>query len=426
MSWCMIQAVLESSLRRVFGGLFVRLDMKMFLCWTVDCSNGVLRAALLKAGLLHNTHSKLPSIVTLNVGGHIFTTRLATLLSDENSMLSSMFSGRFDLEVDDEGRYFIDRDGKYFGHILNYLRDASIIPPSPVALQVYQEAKYYRTERLMAQLECYPSVMVVTKINDQKSKMGDNFEHWKQMLLNAVCQKYDETGNHLSYYIGCELPKMDLVIPENEINDICLFTSLLEKDLRSDGYCSKDLSSNSTTREKETYYCIEESYFREIIQKLGYAMVVSEVCAVSMETARSEVKETEAYQRNGDCVITDARHDSSRSAGHTTVCVISHTNKNVIGFSNWSRTSHVPVVSREVPMTKEVITTLQTEHHYNIGEVAHDFVVSLKKWFEEQHIVNSFDSWHGAKEISKAMKNICGGLLRDMNIKWFPELSDKG
>ncbi|KAK3696721.1 hypothetical protein QZH41_013081 [Actinostola sp. cb2023] len=32
--------------------------------------------------------------------------------------------------------------------------------------------------------------------------------------------------------------------------------------------------------------------------------------------------------------------------------------------------------------------------YYNIGEVAHDFVVSLKKWFEEQHIVNSFDSWH--------------------------------
>jgi len=243
---------------------------------------------------------QLPSIVTLNVGGHIFTTRLATLLSDENSMLSSMFSGRFDLEVDDEGRYFIDRDGKYFGHILNYLRDASIIPPSPVALQVYQEAKYYRTERLMAQLECYPSVMVVTKINDQKSKMGDNFEHWKQMLLNAVCQKYgdvlrfsigqecmitavryiskqddisatspcnihskqeletsekkhhpkhnfycsDETGNHLSYYIGCELPKMDLVIPENEINDICLFTSLLEKDLRSDGYCVSGRSSH--------------------------------------------------------------------------------------------------------------------------------------------------------------------------------------
>jgi len=32
----------------------------------------------------------------------------------------------------------------------------------------------------------------------------------------------------------------------------------------------------------------------------------------------------------------------------------------------------------------------------------------------------------GAKGISKAMKNICGGLVRDMNIKWFPELSDKG
>lgn len=238
------------------------------------------------------------------MGGHVFTTRLATLVADQDSMLSAMFSGRFEPEVDSEGRYFIDRDGKYFEHILNFLRDATIIPPPTVALKVYQEAKYYRIERLMAHLECYPEVMAITKLKDQKTKMGNNYEHWKQMLLDAVCQKYndvirfsigqecmitavryiskqdyisatspcgtcrkqslesaespekdsrpkhnfycsDDTGMHLSYYIGCDLPAMDLVIPEDEINDICLFTSLLEKDLRSDGFCVSGRSSHS-------------------------------------------------------------------------------------------------------------------------------------------------------------------------------------
>ncbi|KAK3728254.1 hypothetical protein QZH41_006729 [Actinostola sp. cb2023] len=45
---------------------------------------------------------------------------------------------------------------------------------------------------------------------------------------------------------------------------------------------------------------------------------------------------------------------------------------------------------------------------YNIDEVAHDFVVSLKKWFEEQHIVNFFDSWHAKAtrtHVYFAMKN---------------------
>lgn len=218
-------------------------------------------------------------------------------------MLSAMFSGRFEPELDSEGRFFIDRDGKHFEHILNYLRDSSIIPPSTVALQVYQEAKYYQIERLMTQLECFPSVMAITKLRDQKNKMGDNYEHWKQMLLDAVCQKYndvirfsigqecmitavryiskqdylsaaspcntctkqeltspelekkpqpkhnfycsDDSGMHLSYNIGCDLPTMDLVIPEDEISDICLFTSLLEKDLRSDGFCVSGRSSHA-------------------------------------------------------------------------------------------------------------------------------------------------------------------------------------
>jgi uracil-DNA glycosylase len=42
-------------------------------------------------------------------------------------MLAAMFSGRHHIERDEKGRYFIDRDGKLFNYILNYLRNKELI-----------------------------------------------------------------------------------------------------------------------------------------------------------------------------------------------------------------------------------------------------------------------------------------------------------
>jgi len=63
------------------------------------------------------------------VGGRHFDTTLTTLLKYEDSMLAAMFSGRHLVVKDEEGRYFIERDGANFGHILNFLRDSSRLPP---------------------------------------------------------------------------------------------------------------------------------------------------------------------------------------------------------------------------------------------------------------------------------------------------------
>ena len=62
------------------------------------------------------------NIITLNVGGAIFTTSKTTLLSDQNSMLAAMFSGIHQLTTTKDGAYFIDADGTHFQTILNYLR----------------------------------------------------------------------------------------------------------------------------------------------------------------------------------------------------------------------------------------------------------------------------------------------------------------
>jgi len=86
--------------------------------------------------------------------------------------------------------------------------------------------------------------------------------------------------------------------------------------------------------------------------------VVKRVCNESMLAAQEEIKNTPAYIISGECVITDARHDSSRSAAHTTVSALSFSTKKVLGVINWSRTSEVSAVSREVPMTKELLTFL--------------------------------------------------------------------
>jgi len=69
-------------------------------------------------------------------------------------MLSAMFSGRLQTRRDTEGRYFIDRDGRHFHHILNYLRDGKY----PVGLaarereEVAREAAFYGLEAMAAHL----------------------------------------------------------------------------------------------------------------------------------------------------------------------------------------------------------------------------------------------------------------------------------
>ena len=83
-------------------------------------------------------------IIELNVGGTIHTTTLSTLNRVPGSFFEAMFSGRHrvpncartDVRVysaaPDTSRssplsYFIDRDGKHFRHILNYLRCGTVV-----------------------------------------------------------------------------------------------------------------------------------------------------------------------------------------------------------------------------------------------------------------------------------------------------------
>ena len=81
--------------------------------------------------------------VTVNVGGTVYMTTLATLTRVEGSMLGALAEALSDDEV-----LFIDRDGPSFRYVLNYLRDPfakkPLLPRDPAERdQLAREADFY-------------------------------------------------------------------------------------------------------------------------------------------------------------------------------------------------------------------------------------------------------------------------------------------
>ena len=66
--------------------------------------------------------------MTLNVGGHRFTTTITTLRNaPAPSLFSAMFSGRHNVVPSGgDGSVFVDRDGRHFAAVLNFLRDGQV------------------------------------------------------------------------------------------------------------------------------------------------------------------------------------------------------------------------------------------------------------------------------------------------------------
>eukprot|EP00731_Ephydatia_muelleri_P003523 Em0001g3523a len=61
----------------------------------------------------------------------------------------------------------------------------------------------------------------------------------------------------------------------------------------------------------------------------------------------------------------------------------------------------------------------------NVTEVAHDYQSTVKTYVEQLGMVNSYDKWHGMKNVAKEMKKICAGPVKARDKTWFAQLSDK-
>jgi hypothetical protein len=64
--------------------------------------------------------------VVLDIGGYRYTTSVQTLRRLPGTFFDAYFSGRYIMDRSEDGSIFIDRDGKHFGQVLQYLRDSVV------------------------------------------------------------------------------------------------------------------------------------------------------------------------------------------------------------------------------------------------------------------------------------------------------------
>ncbi|KAB2049491.1 hypothetical protein E1A91_A13G187400v1 [Gossypium mustelinum] len=145
--------------------------------------------------------SNLPTLVRLSIGGKKFCTTIDTLTRREpDSMLAAVFSSRHTVYQDSEKGYvFVDRDGKHFRHILNWLRDG-VVPTLTDSeySELIREAEYYQLLDLSLvdfSFACLKNVFF-SRANLQCAKfrdvdaVGSNFH-------NATLRECEFTGANL-------------------------------------------------------------------------------------------------------------------------------------------------------------------------------------------------------------------------------------
>ena len=110
----------------------------------------------------------MEKIVKLNVGGVLYTTTSSTLTVHRDSFFSSLLSGKYAAVKDENGAYFIDRNGQYFGYILEYLRTGEIeLPPEISATNILKESMFFSLNLL--------SEVLQQNIENNKKKEEKNY-----------------------------------------------------------------------------------------------------------------------------------------------------------------------------------------------------------------------------------------------------------
>ena len=142
-------------------------------------------------------------VITLNVGGTRYTTTLSTLTKYPDSMLGVMFSGRHDLPQQEDGFYFIDRDGEVFKYILMYLRDSTV-----AYVQIYQQEEI---QQLLVKIEA--NYYLLPELEEAlQQRIGLQAAVKEKELRKSIAEQASEIthSSHLVEYLGYRAPQFAL------------------------------------------------------------------------------------------------------------------------------------------------------------------------------------------------------------------------
>ena len=118
-----------------------------------------------------------------------------------------MFSGRFDTKPNEDGSYFIDRDGTHFRYILNYLRTGQLIVPKDEIIreELLAEAEFYQVEGIIETLRrvsCFKDSVILSSdqreslVNWLKESRTINNNSLTKLLYSASCDGWAASKFH--------------------------------------------------------------------------------------------------------------------------------------------------------------------------------------------------------------------------------------
>ena len=94
-----------------------------------------------------------PRRIKLNIGGQTYETTDTVLKRDPSSLLAALVGDASPLQADEDGCFFIDRDGMLFRHILRFLRDGVLPANRGLLQQLLHESEYFGIESLRESLD---------------------------------------------------------------------------------------------------------------------------------------------------------------------------------------------------------------------------------------------------------------------------------
>ncbi|CAF1199784.1 unnamed protein product [Adineta steineri] len=89
--------------------------------------------------------------IQLDVGGRDFSTTIQESTSEKDMFFTALFSRQWELEKDEKGRLFIDRNGDLFAEILDFMKSPSefILPEERLRKRLIGEAKFYKLKSFL-------------------------------------------------------------------------------------------------------------------------------------------------------------------------------------------------------------------------------------------------------------------------------------
>ncbi|XP_055779145.1 uncharacterized protein LOC129855467 isoform X1 [Salvelinus fontinalis] len=165
--------------------------------------------------------TKTNAPVHIDVGGHMYTSSLATLTKYPESRIGRLFNGTEPIVLDSlKQHYFIDRDGHIFRYILNFLRTAKLLLPDDFKEYslLCEEARFFQLSPLQAELERWRSerearsvwrvcecvvVRVAPELGERITLSGDRalIEDVFPEVGDVMCNSMNAGWNHDSTHV---------------------------------------------------------------------------------------------------------------------------------------------------------------------------------------------------------------------------------